>query len=113
MDSQEVIALYETVADITDQMLAAARVGDWEKLAALETRCSSQVEMLKKSEEPRQPLSPLARETKSRIIKKILDDDRQIRDITEPWMARLSAIMKSAGTTERLLPKVYGTKQNS
>lgn len=110
MDNQEVIALYETVAHITDQMLAAARLGDWERLAALESRCSSQVEMLKKSEEPRQPLSPLAREQKSKIIKKILDDDRQIRDITEPWMARLSALMKNAGT-ERPLTQAYGANQ--
>jgi flagellar protein FliT len=110
MDSQEVLALYETVADITDQMLAAARLGDWERLAALESRCSSQVEILKQSEPPRQPLSPLARERKTKIIKKILDDDRQIRDITEPWMAQLSALMNKSGT-DRTLTQVYGANQ--
>ena len=35
MNSNEVIALYETVASITDQMLAAARVGDWNQVAVL------------------------------------------------------------------------------
>ena len=107
MDNQEIITLYETVADITDQMLAAARTGDWEQLAALESHCSSQVEILKNSDQQRQPLTPLAREKKTRIIKKILDDDRQIRDITEPWMAQLSAMMNSAGT-ERKLSQAYG-----
>lgn len=110
MDNQEVIALYETVADITDQMLAAARIGDWERLAALESRCSSQVEILKKSAEPHQPLSPLARERKTKIIKKILDDDRQIRDITEPWMAQLSALMNNAGS-DRKHSQAYGANQ--
>ncbi|WP_420477200.1 flagellar protein FliT [Noviherbaspirillum sp. ST9] len=111
MNSLEVISLYETVADITDQMLAAARVGDWELLAQLESRCSSQVEFIRNNEEPRQPLSPTARERKVKIIKKILDDDRQIRDITEPWMAQLSAMIKSTGT-ERKLSQAYGANQS-
>lgn len=110
MDNQDILDLYETVASITDQMLAAARTGDWEKLAALETRCSSQVEIIKQNDTARQPLTPLARERKTRIIKKILEDDRQIRDITEPWMAQLSVLMKSTGT-ERKLAQAYGASQ--
>lgn len=110
MDNQEILALYESVADITDQMLAAARTGDWEQLAELESRCSSQVEIIKRNDQPRQPLTPHAREQKTRIIKKILEDDRQIRDITEPWMAQLSAMLKSAGT-ERKLSQTYGANQ--
>ena len=50
MNNQEILALYETVADITDRMLAAARMGDWEQLAELESRCSSQVEIIKRNE---------------------------------------------------------------
>lgn len=111
MDNQEIIALYETVADITDKMLTAARTGDWEQLAALETRCSSQVEIIKQNDKPRQPLTPMAREHKTRIIKKILEDDRQIRDITEPWMAQLSAMLNSAGK-ERKLSQAYGANQS-
>ncbi len=111
MDNQEILALYETVADITDKMLAAARTGDWEQLAALESRCSSQVEVIKQNDQARQPLTPVARDHKARIIKKILEDDRQIRDITEPWMAQLSAMMNSAGT-ERKLSKAYGVTQS-
>lgn len=111
MDNQEILELYEAVAGITDQMLAAARTGDWEKLAALESRCSSQVEIIKNSENSRKTLSPVARERKTRIIKKILEDDRQIRDITEPWMAQLTVLMNSAGT-ERKLAKAYGAHQS-
>jgi flagellar protein FliT len=111
MDNQEILSLYEKVADITDQMLLAARSGNWEQLAALESHCSNQVEIIKQSDEARQPLTPVAREHKTRIIKKILEDDRQIRDITEPWMARLSAMMKSNGT-ERKLAQTYGANQN-
>lgn len=111
MDNQEVIALYETVADITDKMLAAARLGDWDQLAALESRCTSQVEIIKQKAEPREVLSPVAREKKTRIIKKILQDDREIRTITEPWMAHLSALINSTGT-ERKLSRTYGAQQS-
>ncbi|GIZ52693.1 flagellar protein FliT [Noviherbaspirillum aridicola] len=111
MDNQEIISLYESVADITDKMLAAARTGDWEQLAALESKCSSQVEIIKRNDSPREPLTPTAREHKTRIIKKILEDDRQIRNITEPWMARLSKLMNSAGV-ERKLAQAYGANQS-
>ncbi|MFD2272944.1 flagellar protein FliT [Undibacterium arcticum] len=47
---------------------------------------------------------------KVRIIRKILADDREIRIITEPWMAELSSLMNSAGT-ERKLSRVYGANQ--
>jgi flagellar protein FliT len=110
MDNQEILSLYETVADITDQMLAAARTGDWEQLAALESRCSSHVAVIRDNDQPRQPLSAAARAKKTLIIKKILDDDRQIRNITEPWMAQLSALMKNTGTERKLL-QAYGTSQ--
>ena len=106
MNSEEVLALYESVADITTEMLEAARTGNWERLAELETRCSRQVELLKAGE-PAAQLRALERERKAKIIKKILEDDRQIRDITEPWMARLSAMINSAGT-ERKLAQAYG-----
>ena len=96
MDSQDVLSLYESVADITRQMLDAARTGNWEQLAELESQCSSQVAMIKSGEHA-VPMTGVSRDRKVKIIRKILEDDRQIRDITEPWMARLSAIMNGAG----------------
>ena len=108
MDNQEILAIYESVADMTDRMLAAARLGDWEQLAALESRCSSQVAVLRQHDTARPALPPAERERKARIIRKILEDDRQIRDITTPWMARLSAMIASKGT-ERKLNKAYGS----
>jgi flagellar protein FliT len=106
MDSQELISIYENVAVITDQMLAAARVGDWEQLIELESRCASQVDILR-TEEPRTALSGSVRERKVALIKKVLEDDRQIRSITEPWMEQLSMLINSV-STERKLSSTYG-----
>lgn len=106
LNSQEVISLYETVAIITDQMLAAARNGDWDQLIALESRCAAHVETLK-AQEPPTPLTGASRERKVMIIKKILADDREIRNLTEPWMAQLAKMINSTGN-ERKLSQAYG-----
>lgn len=110
MENQEMISFYEEVASITDQMLAAARDGDWELLLALETRCSARIEFLK-TQPPSVPLTGEVRERKVRIIKKILADDCEIRNITEPWMAQLAELINSSGAN-RKLHQAYGTNQS-
>jgi flagellar protein FliT len=109
MNSQEVISLYETVAVITDQMLVAARNSDWDRLVELESRCARHVETLRLGEPP-VALTGESRVRKVKIIQKILADDREIRNLTEPWMAQLSRLINSTGT-ERKLSQAYGTSQ--
>jgi len=109
MNNQEMITLYETVAIITDQMLAAARAGDWDQLVALETRCASHIAILKAKDGPA-PLTGAVRDRKVQIIQKILADDREIRTYTEPWMTKLTALINSTGT-ERKLSQAYGSNQ--
>ncbi|MBC7572840.1 MAG: flagellar protein FliT [Herminiimonas sp.] len=106
MNSHEVIALYETVATITDQMLAAARQGDWEKVTLLEAKCASHVAILKRDEPPA-PLTGEIRVRKVQIIKQILAHDREIRTIAEPWMTKLSQLINST-SAERKLSQAYG-----
>jgi flagellar protein FliT len=111
MESIELITLYENVAVITDQMLSAARDRDWERLSALETNCTSTVQKIRESESPA-PLTPELKERKIRVIKKILADDKEIRDITEPWMAQLSELMKSSSTSYKL-HQAYGAGRSA
>lgn len=106
MNSQEIISLYEAVSDITNRMVAAARAGDWDRLVALESDCAGHVQTLRDGEPPT-PLEGAVRERKVKIIHKILADDREIRNITEPWMAHLSALINSTGA-ERKLSSAYG-----
>jgi flagellar protein FliT len=106
MNSEQILSLYEAIAVITDNMLAAARNGDWEQFTDLESRCAGHVALLKQDQPPSLPAGELL-DRKIGIIRKILADDREIRSITEPWMERLSAIINSAGT-ERKLSQAYG-----
>lgn len=105
MNSHEVIELYETVAVITKQMLSAARSGDWDQVTLLESRCAVYVETLK-TEKPLVKLSGNVRVRKVQIIQMILADDREIRNIAEPWMAQLAQMMISTGA-ERKLTQAY------
>lgn len=106
MNSEQIISIYEAVSDLTGQMLEAARVRDWENLAELESHCAGHVSTLKASE-PALPLTGESRAKKIRIIHQIMAHDREIRNLTEPWMAQLSAMMSNAGT-ERKLSRAYG-----
>jgi flagellar protein FliT len=106
MNSLELISLYENVAVITAKMLDAARLADWELLAQLETDCTSQVQRLRENEIPIE-LPTEIREKKILVIKKILSDDKEIRNITEPWMAQLASLMKSSSANLKL-SQTYG-----
>lgn len=94
MEQQNTIVIYETVAGLTKEMLAAARQQDWEALSALEADCAQHIATLKMAEEP-QPLSRDVRARKLASIKSILADDREIRNIVSPWMVRLNSLMSS------------------
>ena len=106
MNSEEILALYEAVSRITDQMLVAANQGDWDRLIALEEHCARHVQTLRDGEPPI-PLTGQNRERKVQIIHKILADDRKIRDLAEPWMAQLAQMINST-RAERKLTSAYG-----
>lgn len=106
MEYQDMIAIYEKIAGISSQMLAAARNNDWDKLALLESACTEQITILKR-ENQQMPLTVEERGEKVRIIQTILENDRKIRDIADPWMAQLSMLMHST-SAERKLNRAYG-----
>ena len=105
MTSQQVLSEYEAMVDLTAQMVAAASASDWDQLVALEDRCAAHVKVLKQTEAP--VLTGELRVRKVRIIQKMLDDDRKIRDLTMPWMAHLSAMIGSTRSESRLV-NTYG-----
>jgi flagellar protein FliT len=106
MNSDQVISLYETVSDLTGQMLQAAQVRDWENLAALESHCASHIQCLKDGE-PIVALTGDRRARKVAIIHQILAHDREIRNLTTPWMAELASLINSTGA-QRKLSAAYG-----
>jgi len=105
MNSQELMSIYETVAEITEQMVDAAQDNDWQLLARLEARCTMQVQVIKDNNDPIE-LARDERAQKVSVIKRILDGDRKIRDITQPRMAQLTEMMRRS-STQRKLARAY------
>lgn len=108
MNSNDLISLYEHVAEVTNDMLNAARSGNWDLLTELESTCSHRVDAIR--EYDLTSTSEISEEEKAKkitLIKKILANDREIRTLTEPWMQHLASLMKNSSTT-RKLTQAYG-----
>jgi flagellar protein FliT len=97
-----VIENYEYLSVLTSQMREAAVHSQWDNLVELEKQCSQRVAFMKPVDAST-PLDESSRLRKVALIRKILADDAEIRNRTEPWMAQLQRIMKSVGQERRLL----------
>ena len=108
MTSAEIIGTYENILAVTEQMLDAARASDWGLLVKLEQECRRQVESLMTARGGDAiVLEPQLHKRKVEIIRKVLADDAEIRNLTEPWLARLQHLLTSTGQ-ERKLYSAYG-----
>jgi flagellar protein FliT len=81
MTPNDVLAMYENIAGLTNKMVVAARSSDWDGLTILEKQCSQETQAIQPDALP--PLSAAARKRKIDLLKQILANDRVIRDITE------------------------------
>ena len=101
MEQQNSIAIYEAIAELTSRMLNAAKEQDWDTLTELENRSAQLVDKLKYFKDL-EPLSGNATQQKVATIKRILVDDREIRDLVSPRMARLSSMINSSHTGKKV-----------
>ena len=93
MTSNEVLAMYENIATLSSRMAVAAREGDWDGVARLETQCALQASAAKSGVPP---LGGVERKRKIDLLKQIMANDRAVRDITEPWMGQLDRALSPA-----------------
>ncbi len=107
MTNQDVLSMYTAIGDLTGRMVAAANASEWEQLYELEIEVNAHVAVLKMNEAGVH-LEGEQRQQKATLIKKMLADDRQVRDQIQPWMAQLSKLISSTGT-ERRVVNAYGS----
>ncbi len=111
MDSTQTIMIYKAILAITGKMLIAAQNKEWDELVSLEQECGKLAQIL--INENHQPiLDTELLQNKIKIIHQILDDDAQIRAITESWMIRLQDILCANGKV-RSLQRAYLTTENT
>ena len=92
MPNSDMLSLYEAVTEISQQMLQAARQKDWDGHGKLEILCQGYIHQIPVHGE-QAPLTPEALERKIACLKTILSNDKEIMDLMQPWMLRLTDIM--------------------
>ena len=87
------IQCYESIADTSRLMLAAAHGDDWDELARLEERCREQIEHLKRVARAR-PLGAAEQRRRIELLRAILANDAEVRKRAEPWLQQLERLIK-------------------
>ena len=89
---------YQAIEKASQDMLEAARAGNWDHVLKLEGACALLISQLKSSA-VKQPLGEDEAQFKSRIMQRILVNDAEIRQLAEPWLEDLDDILAGRTTT--------------
>jgi flagellar protein FliT len=95
----ELLNYYEAIEKASADMLAAARLGDWDQVVKLEGACVLLISQLKNAVRSA-TLDTETTKAKSRIMQRILVNDAEIRHLAEPWLAEIDDMM--TGRTKTL-----------
>ena len=88
--SEMLIDYYKAIEDSSRRMLDAAKAEDWEQVVRFEGACAVLIEQLRHRAQSEQ-LDEGARREKSRIMLRILNNDAQIRFLTELSLAQVES----------------------
>lgn len=87
--ASSLLDFYEAIEAASQDMLEAARNGDWDTVVRLEGACALLIAQLKHAAHS-QVLASEEVTIKSRIMQRILRNDAEIRHLAEPWIHDLS-----------------------
>ncbi len=103
----QIVDRYRRMADASRRMLSAARQDDWDQVCAAEKECAHLVAELSQMGDLA-PSDPSLRQQKIDLMKRVLADDAEIRLLTQPWLKKLDAVLRSPDTAARL-GRAYGS----
>ena len=83
---------YQAIERASQDMLDAARQGNWDEVLKLEGACVLLISQLK-SRAAESPLGLDEAQFKSRIMQRILVNDAEIRQLAEPWLGELDDLL--------------------
>jgi flagellar protein FliT len=96
--STELLNYYEAIERASEDMLEAARGGNWDQVVKLEGACAVLIAQLKHAA-AQAPLEGDEAKRKSRIMQRILVNDAEIRLLAEPWLEDLEQILAGRPAT--------------
>lgn len=83
---------YQAIEKASQDMLDAARSGNWDQVLKLEGACALLISQLKQGAATN-PLGEQEAQFKSRIMQRILVNDAEIRQLAEPWLEDLDHLL--------------------
>lgn len=98
MDDNALLDCYEAIERASEEMLQAARAGDWDRVVHLEGACAVLISRLKQAAANRQLDEEQVR-AKGRVMLRILRNDAQIRHLAEPWLDDLGRLLAGSPRT--------------
>ncbi|MDT7836572.1 flagellar protein FliT [Aquabacterium sp. OR-4] len=90
--NSSLITFYEAIERASADMLEAARAGNWDHVIKLEGACVLLISQLKNAARSN-ALSAEESQLKSRIMKRVLVNDAEIRHLAEPWLDDIDDMM--------------------
>ncbi|WP_051379046.1 flagellar protein FliT [Derxia gummosa] len=98
--SERIIDCYTRLGSASAEMLSAARVGDWQRVEAIELRCIELIRELRDvTAEP--ALDQDIAQTRMNTLRQILADDAEIRSLCEDGLASVHALIGLARNADR------------
>jgi len=90
--NSSLLSYYEAIEKASADMLDAARTGNWDHVIKLEGACVLLISQLKNAARGA-ALSGEETQLKSRIMKRVLVNDAEIRHLAEPWIDDLDQMI--------------------
>ncbi len=103
---QQIVERYRRMADASRRMLDVARVDDWDRVCTVEKECATLVAELSAMGDLA-PTDPSLRQQKVDLLRRVLADDAELRLLSQPWLRKLDAVLRSPQTAARL-DRTYG-----
>ncbi len=96
--STNLLQYYEAIERASQEMLEAARGGNWDAVVKLEGACALLISQLRYAA-ANQQLPSEERQLKSRIMQRILVNDAEVRVLAEPWLEGLDHLLGGTRAT--------------
>ncbi|NHC61820.1 flagellar protein FliT [Paenalcaligenes suwonensis] len=94
---------YETIANITSNMLQQAQLNAWDEVLILSERYIEAVDCLRTLDS----LSGSDKDTRRELLTRILEDDAQIRHLATPELKRLDQLLGNMKRQQNILQTYY------
>ena len=96
--NSSLLCYYEAIERASADMLDAARTGNWDHVIKLEGACVLLISQLKHAARG-SALSSEEGQLKSRLMKRVLVNDAEIRHLAEPWIDDLDQMIGGRANT--------------